>query len=320
MGSIAYIRLVRPVYLLGLALVMLSVRYGLIGPALQVYGYTDPLSFVSFLFIVLAVLLVAAGGFVINDYFDRRDDQVLRSHGLIVGEVLSRRSAISIHITLTVVAFALALVVSVRMGRVQFALLYPVAAGLLWFYSTLYKHRFLVGNVLVALLAFCLPFVLLYYEVVMVEREYWQAIATGALSISGMFDGVLYYSVALGVFVFVLTLLKSLRSFVAGTSLGSNSIAVRLGFKPAKILVSILLFVMVLFLLFWAAYLYFVGSRGGASWYTLFYIVLGIAVPLVASLGVLVFSEDMERLRIAVYCEGVSLLLVVVSPLLRVLL
>ena len=97
--------------------------------------------------LVLAALLVAAAGYIINDYYDVKIDAINRPDRLVVGRVLRRRHAMLAHLVLTGVGVGLALVLSWRLGGVTLG-----AAALLWGYSARFKRLPLVGNLSIATL------------------------------------------------------------------------------------------------------------------------------------------------------------------------
>ena len=55
----------------------------------------------SFGLLVLASLLVAAAGYIINDYYDVKIDAINRPDRLVVGRVLRRRKAMLAHVLLS---------------------------------------------------------------------------------------------------------------------------------------------------------------------------------------------------------------------------
>lgn len=320
MRIFSYFRLIRPLYLVGIALVFLSTRYGIISPEFTHSSFADPLSFSSFLYLLLATLLVGAGGFMINDYFDRAADAVLRSRGVIVGVHLSRRTVIATHIALTTLAFFLALIPSLRVGRISLVILFPLAAGLLWFYSTLYKHRLLVGNFILALLAFALPFLLLIFEVQAVNRLLWRQVALEEFSLVAMYRYVLCYALVLSFSVFVYTLIKNFRSFSAGVSLGSNSIAVRYGLRGGKVIVAVLLVLFSVLIFALGVYLFFLRFDAHRPVFSLLYAVVGVVLPLIIVLIMLLLSERERHFRTVLFCYRIVLFAVIVYPLIRILL
>lgn len=97
--------------------------------------------------LVLAALLVAAAGYIINDYYDVKIDAINRPARLVVGRLLRRRHAMLAHVVLSGVGVVLAAALSWRLGAVTLG-----AALLLWGYSARFKRLPLVGNVSIATL------------------------------------------------------------------------------------------------------------------------------------------------------------------------
>ncbi len=97
--------------------------------------------------LVLAALLIAAAGYIINDYYDVKIDAINRPARLVVGRLLRRRHAMLAHVVLSGVGVVLAAALSWRLGAVTLG-----AALLLWGYSARFKRLPLVGNVSIATL------------------------------------------------------------------------------------------------------------------------------------------------------------------------
>ncbi|RZK51942.1 MAG: prenyltransferase [Hymenobacter sp.] len=97
--------------------------------------------------LVLAALLVAAAGYIINDYYDVKIDAINRPDRLVVGRLLRRRHAMLAHVLLSGLGVALAVALSWRLGAVTLG-----AAALLWGYSARFKRLALVGNLSIAAL------------------------------------------------------------------------------------------------------------------------------------------------------------------------
>ncbi|MFZ9296436.1 MAG: UbiA family prenyltransferase, partial [Bacteroidia bacterium] len=62
----------------------------------------------AFWMLVVSVVLIAAGGYAINDYFDIRTDEINRPHRVILNKVVKRRSAIVAHFCLSFCGLLLA--------------------------------------------------------------------------------------------------------------------------------------------------------------------------------------------------------------------
>ncbi len=96
----------------------------------------------------LGTILIAAAGYVINDYYDIKIDLVNKPERIVIGRVVSRRQAIIFHSALNFLAIAIGFTLSWRV-----ALLFGVCAFLLWFYSNILKRTPLLGNILISALS-----------------------------------------------------------------------------------------------------------------------------------------------------------------------
>ena len=101
----------------------------------------------GFWLLVSATVLVAAGGYVINDYYDVKIDAVNRPRRRVVGRTLTRRAAMLTHLTLSALGIGLGLLVGWAVGAVTAG-----AALLLWGYSARLKRQMLIGNLTIAAL------------------------------------------------------------------------------------------------------------------------------------------------------------------------
>jgi 4-hydroxybenzoate polyprenyltransferase len=125
------------------------------------FGYLElikiPLSlfYWQYALLVLATVLIAAGGYVINDIFDQETDQINKPNKLIIGKFISETKAYTIYASLTITGVALGFILSNSVSRPSFAVIFVLIATLLYFYASTLKQIALVGNIIVAsLLAF----------------------------------------------------------------------------------------------------------------------------------------------------------------------
>jgi len=94
----------------------------------------------------ISTMLVAAGGYVINDYYDAKIDMVNRPEKVVVGRTISRRKALALHTTLSFLAIVIGLIVSWKLALIHF-----LAVTLLWYYSN-HLRRYFIGKLVVAIL------------------------------------------------------------------------------------------------------------------------------------------------------------------------
>jgi len=119
---------------------------------------------VSFLLLSLSTILIAAAGYIINDYFDVKIDVINRPQKVIVDRIISRRAAILWHSFFNVTGFLLAFYLARKLGNYYVVLVQLVCTVLLWFYSTHFKRRFVIGNVVVAFLTALTVMILAVFE------------------------------------------------------------------------------------------------------------------------------------------------------------
>ena len=101
--------------------------------------------------LIAASVLIAAAGYIINDYFDLNIDRVNKPDKNVIDRVIKRRWAILWHLILSFLGIVLTpLAVGFSYWYVVLANIACVA--LLWFYSTSFKRQLLVGNLVISLL------------------------------------------------------------------------------------------------------------------------------------------------------------------------
>jgi len=138
-------------------------RYCIVLPLIYRSEPTAMSSAGSFLVLVAVTVLIAVGGYVINDYFDVKIDSINRPDKQVVNKLISPRGAIKLHIILNVLAILLGFFLAWRLKALSFGLIFPFLAGLLWIYSAKYKRMLFWGNFIVsALSAFVILIVWLF--------------------------------------------------------------------------------------------------------------------------------------------------------------
>jgi len=101
----------------------------------------------EFFLLTAGTLLVAAAGYIINDYYDIKIDLVNKPDRIVVGRIVSRRQALFLHSSLNFLAIFLGLLLSWHV-----ALYFATCAFMLWFYSNWLKRTPLIGNIVISLL------------------------------------------------------------------------------------------------------------------------------------------------------------------------
>ncbi len=167
-----YIRLLHVPTLLLVALFQIVMFYFVITPFLRSYGVEPVIHTLDIVNLVLASVFIAAGGFVINDYFDLRIDQINRPVTRVVGRTLDKHTAMTLYIVLTVIGIGFSIMLCWHARSFNYAMVMLFIAGILWFYSSSYKRMLVLGNVIVALLMALVPMMVALFQNRFMELEY----------------------------------------------------------------------------------------------------------------------------------------------------
>lgn len=110
--------------------------------------------------LVSSTVMIAAAGYIINDYYDVKIDFVNRPKRVVVGTVLRRRMVLVAHSVLTVAGILIGAYLSWKVGAIHLC-----AAFLLWWYSNRLKRYPFVGNFSIAALSgLSIAVIGLYYQ------------------------------------------------------------------------------------------------------------------------------------------------------------
>jgi len=128
--------------------VQLLIKYALF-PA---FGIDTTLSTIGILTLVLSTVLIAAGGYIINDIYDMETDAVNKPEKVIVGKKISEDLANKLYVLFTVIGVGLGFYLSHLVGRPPFFGLFVIIAALLYVYASYLKQIAIVGNIIVSII------------------------------------------------------------------------------------------------------------------------------------------------------------------------
>jgi len=204
-------------------------RYFLILPAFTaeyfITGiFPEHLSDFNFAVLVLSTVMLAAGGYIINDYYDIIIDEINKPGKIIIGKIISEKRAILGYQILTSISILLGLYLAFIIKKPVMGFINLFVAASLWMYSSQLKKKLLVGNIVIAFLS------------------------TLSLLIVGLFEPEFYrnfiYLAIYSGFAFLVSLIREIikdMEDVIGDERGQvKSLPVRFGLKKTKIVVFIL--------------------------------------------------------------------------------
>ncbi len=274
---IAVFRLIRLHNLLIIAATQYIMRYCIIYPFLRINSFSLQLDNFRFFLLVLSTLVIAAAGYVINDYFDTGTDRINRPDELVINRTVGRRQAMMIHFILNIVGVAIGICLAFSVGVPELSLVFILATGLLWFYSTSYKRQFLIGNFVVSAMTGTVPLMVILFEMPLLNREYGLVM----ISHQANFNYIFFWIMSFSFFAFLTTLLREIikdaEDFEGDSEFGMNTLPIYIGRKNTKIVISLLIALCMGLLI--TIFIRFLLYRGNSvdyisgTWFTLFLVI-----------------------------------------------
>jgi len=213
---IAFIKLVRLPNLLIIAATQYLIRIFLDFSHYPKIEFPD----LNFFFLSLSTVMIAAAGYIINDYFDIQTDMINKPQRVVVGHGVKRRVAMGAHIVINTIAILLGFYVFWQAGNLKLGFIHVLFAGLLWFYSTTYKRQFLIGNFIVAFMTAMVVLIVGIYEKTL----------------------IIYLVVGYAIFAFVISLLreivKDMEDMEGDGKMNCRTIPLVLGIHQSKLIAS----------------------------------------------------------------------------------
>ncbi len=95
----------------------------------------------------VSTILVAAAGYIINDYYDVKIDLINKPDRVVIGKNITRRYAILFHTFLSIAGVVIGFFLNWKIGVINF-----VSVFFLWLYSNNLKRQPFIGNFIIAVL------------------------------------------------------------------------------------------------------------------------------------------------------------------------
>jgi len=271
----AFLKLVRWPNLVFIALTQVLFLYCIENPIFYNAKIGTNVHGVYFVLLTLASIFIAAAGNIINDYFDLNIDQINKPQKVIVDKVINRRSAILWHLLLSLVGIAFGFYID-WCTSVRFLGLANMASVILLFlYSASLKKKFLIGNVLIALLTAWVILVITYCETNHLLDVFRKGSSLEADKLSRL--TFLYAG-----FAFIISLIreviKDMEDIEGDRRYGCKTMPIVWGLNASKVFVAVWLTVLIVALVIVQFY---VLQFGWWFWLSAGYCLLFIIVPLI---------------------------------------
>ena len=276
-----YLQLLRVGNLTFVAILLYVMEKWVATPLLQLEQFGELMPWWILTLLIVSVVGIAAGGYVINDYFDVKIDRINRPDNLVVTRIISRDAAMNLFYGLTAVGVIAGTVVAWWAHSWTLLFTYVVIPGLLWFYSASYKRMFLVGNLVVAFASAIVPLL-----VAIANADYLHHLYQNALAYSPIIGELYVWTGGFAAFAFLLTwvreIVKDIEDIEGDREMECRTLPIVWGDKVAKIIATILLVVIATLIV----YILFAVLPFSHEWKSLptRYVVFGLIVPILCSI------------------------------------
>lgn len=303
----AFLKLVRLENLIMIVLTQILLRTFVIQKIMSETGAASELNNSLFYLVVLSTVLIAAAGYIINDYFDVKTDLINHPDTVVVDRVIKRRWAIMLHISFTFVGVVLGMYAALKIGYLRLAIFHFSAAFLLWIYSTHLKKRLLIGNMVVSLLTASVAFMPVVYEMGIMQKLHPDFIATHRLTILYSLKITLLFSLFAFITSMAREIIKDIEDYKGDKATGGLTMPIVWGIRASKLNAFFLLTITSMLLLF-VVYNTIKAQHVILSINNI-YIIAGLILPLMAiALYVLKSSHSKQFKRASILLKFVMFL------------
>ncbi len=172
-----------------------------------------------------STMMIAAAGYIINDYYDVKIDLINKPERVVIGKGITRRYAIFFHTVLSMSGVAIGFILSWQIALINF-----FSAFLLWLYSNNLKRLPFVGNFAIGLLT--------ALSILIVNILY-----------APFNSFILIYALFAMAITLVREIIKDMEDWKGDNSFGCRTLPIVWGIRKTKLLLYVLMMLFVLLVL-----------------------------------------------------------------------
>lgn len=181
------------------------------------------LSVPLFFGLTLITILLAAGGYVINDYYDREIDRINKPNRIVAKDLLPLNTLKLFYFFLIGLGALLSIIIALDLQLIGYFFIYPLAVAGLWFYSYRLKCTPVIGNLWVSFFCAGVVFIIILPDLVLknmmfIRVEIWYYLAFAFLS------------------TWYREVVKDIEDQIGDSAAGCKTFVVRFGVRTAKIM------------------------------------------------------------------------------------
>ncbi|MGV9002780.1 geranylgeranylglycerol-phosphate geranylgeranyltransferase [Flavobacterium sp.] len=227
-----FLKLIRYQNLLLIALMQVIFRYGF----LKLQKIDLALANWQFGLLVLATVLIAASGYIINDILDQETDAINRPNTTIIGNTISEDFAFNLYIGINIVALLLGYYLSNVIHKPTFLAAFIIPVILLYLYATSFKKIAVIGNLVVALVLGLSVIIIGFFDILPATD------ANNKIEMMTLLFILLDYTVFAVLINFIREIVKDLEDVDGDYNQGMSTLAIVFGKERTAKTVSILAF------------------------------------------------------------------------------
>jgi 4-hydroxybenzoate polyprenyltransferase len=279
----AFIKMIRLPNLFFIVLTQILFHVAILDKILWPIGMRPIIDGWNFLLLTVASVLIAAAGYIINDYFDVNIDQVNKPTANVVDKIVSRRWAMAWHFVLSGFGILFSAWVAWRTGLWYILIVNFLCVLLLFGYSVSLKRKLLSGNIVISLLTAWVILVICLSQISMPFR--------GLPEINEESNKIIRIGILYAAFAFISSLIreaiKDIEDLQGDERYGCRTMPIVWGVNAAKVYIAVWLVVILALLIILQVYV-----ARFEWWWAMAYSILFIIGPFVLILLQLYKAKD----------------------------
>ena len=222
---ISFLKLIRLKNLIIVALTQVLIKFSLINPFLDDFVLSNK----EFYLLVLATIFITASGYIINDIYDVKTDEINKDNKRIIGKSINSRNAISWYIFFNLIGLGLGSYIAYLVEKPLFSLIFFYCIFSLWTYSKRMKSSFLLGNLQVSFLTALSIFNVALFDL----------IPNGINKTNGeimILKIILFYTAFAFITTFIREMIKDLEDIEGDKKIQAKTLAITYGIDKTKLI------------------------------------------------------------------------------------
>jgi 4-hydroxybenzoate polyprenyltransferase len=233
-------------------------------------------------------MLIAAAGFVINDIFDFKSDQINKPKQTFIPSLISLKAAKKLYAFLTLFGLILAIFIAFKINSLVQLVIYPLAVMMLYYYSSRFKNSVIIGNIIVSIFVCLVTGIVLFAERVEILSM------TSEITRLKIFEIFISYMTFSFFINLAREIVKDIEDVDGDKEMNINTLPIKHGVEFSKKIVMSICAILILLMVLWM-----MNSSISLSFRVIFYLIIFIIAPLgwiIQKINIATFKSDFNRI------------------------